>query len=171
MAFQPLRGRKTRSTLSLTWNGGSALIVCSSQVPDVLPCMSDTRWLQGQHLLVTLRNKGGQASFILVTRTLWSFADFVRFCNQFLGHSDISLSDAYNNMAYPVTADSMNLVTVLDHPVLSLMWDAHVQKEMSGENTAFYRAARAFQSWAVLSPLLFAFCCLKLSSRRDCFPN
>jgi hypothetical protein len=75
---------------------------------------------------------------------------------QFLGHADISLSDAYNNMAYPVTADSMNLVTVLDHPVLSLMWDAHVQKEMSGENTAFYRAARAFQSWAVLSTHVFA---------------
>ena len=69
--------------------------------------------------------------------------------SQFFGHADISLSDAYNYMAYPVTSDSMNLVTVLDHPVLSPMWDAHVQKELSSENTAFYRVTRAFQAWAI----------------------
>jgi hypothetical protein len=36
------------------------LLSVTIQVPDVLPCMSDTRWLQGQHLLVTLRSKGSQ---------------------------------------------------------------------------------------------------------------
>ena len=67
---------------------------------------------------------------------------------QLIGQADVSLTDAYNHMAYPVTVDSMNLVTALDHPVLAPMWEAHVNKELSAENTAFYRAARAFQAWA-----------------------
>lgn len=119
------------------------------QIPDVLPCMSDTRWLQGQHLLITLKHKNGQVlALLLPSFDPQADMHLHTIFLQVLGQADVSLSDAYNYMAYPVTAESMNLVTVLDHPVLSPMWEAHVKKELSAENTAFFKATRAFQSWA-----------------------
>lgn len=68
---------------------------------------------------------------------------------QFVGHADLPLEAAYNLMQYPVTPDCLNLVTVIDHPVLAPMWEAHVHKELSAENTDFFKVARDFQAWAV----------------------
>jgi hypothetical protein len=66
---------------------------------------------------------------------------------QLLGHADISLQDSFYYLTYPLNPESLNLSTVLDHPMLSRMWAAHVRREMSAENLNFYRATRAFQHW------------------------
>ena len=50
-------------------------------------------------------------------------------------------------MSFPVNPDQLSLTTVLDHPMLSRMWSAHVNRELSSENLSFFLAARSFQQW------------------------
>jgi hypothetical protein len=94
-------------------------------VPEILPYISDPHYLKSEHLLLTVKRKGGQVA----------------------GYADLSLLDAFHYLTSPIVIDQLSLSTVIDHPVLSRVWSAHCTREMTNDNLAFFKATRAFQHW------------------------
>lgn len=106
------------------------LLVCATnpspaprQIPDINPYVADAKWLQGQHLLATIRRRAG---------TL-------------VGHAEIPLADAFTMMTHPLGSGELTLAVVLEHPLLAKAFKAHVHRELSSENLEFFRAVQSFK--------------------------
>ena len=99
------------------------------QIPDAVPYVSDMAYLRNQHVLLTVKKKGGQV----------------------LGQAEVPLWPGWSFLRHPVTLDSLTLAEVLQHPFLSEVYASHCEREHSPENLEFYRAVQQFKDDAALA--------------------
>jgi hypothetical protein len=116
-------------------------------VPDVFPIVADPKWLQGQHLLLTVRKKTGQL----------------------VGQAELSLTDAYMRMSAPPDVERCTLASALDNPLLARAFQTHLEVEHNGENLSFFRAVAAFKEDVTRSVMEPAEICSRAAPVMDTF--